>query len=104
MDGISGNNMRNQYKKRDDLSSLSYYDRKNHTYRQGNQKDSVPYSVGFRLRIVLCIVLFLSFLFSNYFIFEEKETQVIYQKLEENTSGDDLKNYAVTAFEEFKKN
>ena len=106
MDRKLHNNIRNQYKKREKTSSFSYItsnDRRNHTYRSEDDEKPLPYAIGFRLRMVLCIVLFLSFLFSDYYIFEEKETQIIYQKLEENTSKEDWKNYAVTAFKELRK-
>lgn len=103
MDERSYHTMQNQYRKREDLSSLSYNGRKNHTYRPESEEQPIPYAIRFRLRMVVCIVLFLSFLFANSYILKENETQVFYQKLEENTSLDDWKNYAVTAFDEIKE-
>lgn len=101
MDQRQYNNLRNQYQKGERSSSLSYRSNRN---RFGNsrkkEEDYLPYSAFFRLRVILCIVVFLSFLFADQFVLKEQETARIYQALQENTTGEGWKAYVTEAFTE----
>lgn len=93
--------LKNQYRQRDNLSQKQY-GRKYHTYGQTDQEESLSYGARFRLRLLLCVIFFLSFIFSDHFMLDDNEMQIFYRKLEETTSEDEWKNYAVTAFKEIK--
>lgn len=103
MDEKSYNKPGNHYRHREEFSSLYSYGRNNITYRHDRDETPLPFGMGFRLRLLLCIILFLFFLLSDHFVFQEKEMQTFYQKLEETTSGKEWKNYAVTVFENIKE-
>lgn len=84
-------------------ASLYTYGRKKYPYKKTEEDANLPYGVGFRLRMIFCMVLFLSFLFFDHYILEEETLEMFYQKVEGDTSKEEWENYAVMAFNYLKE-
>ena len=103
MDRSSYQESRKTYRQREDLSSLCYSGRTNHRYKFAKEENSLSFGMSFRLRLIICMIIFLSFLFVDHFIWEEKESKIIYQKIEEDVPVEKWKTYGLNILEEMKK-
>lgn len=61
--------------------------------RKKEDGEYLPYNVFFRIRVILCLVLFLCFAMAEKHFLTEEEKQAVYDVMEENLSQDTWQNY-----------
>lgn len=92
------------------MDQWQYHQRRRHYTGRGSVRASsyrssfsqetqpLPYGVFFRFRLLLCLMLFMSFAYAEHRVLSEAQEKKIYQVLEENISGEKWKEYALEAF------
>lgn len=88
------------------MEGEKYMHYQNYTYRTGSYRkqhkrytanrkrqeeyESLPSFLFFRLRLLICIMLFLSFVTADKYVLTKEDTAPVFQKLEKNQSYKDL--------------
>ena len=61
-------------------------------------EEYLPYGLFFRVRVILCIGLFLLFAYADKNVFNETDKRQVYQAIEQDTSPLEWKNYAKNVY------
>lgn len=92
MDQRQYNQRKRQYARRTGLYAPAY------RHSSGQEREPLPYSIFFRVRLVFCVILFMSFAYMEHYVLSETQERKLYQILEDNTSSEKWKDYAAEAF------
>ena len=81
------------------MEGEKYMHYQNYTYRTGSYRkqrkrqeeyESLPSFLFFRLRLLICIMLFLAFVTADKYVLTKEDTAPVFQKIEKNQSYKDL--------------
>lgn len=61
--------------------------------RFSEEEEYMPYGLFFRMRLILCVILFLFFVYAEKNVFTETEKMKVYQAMEQQTHPSNWKNY-----------
>ena len=59
----------------------------------GEEEEYLPYGIFFRVRLALCLVLLLFFIYAEKNYFTEEEKTEVYQAMEQNVSAENWRSY-----------
>lgn len=79
-----------------------YAHRQRYAERVKGTEDNLPYSISFRIRLILCLGLFLFFLFAEKNILTVTEKEKIFTAMEQSVTLHDWKESAIDTFSSIK--